>query len=136
MSTTHSNKVQNVSFDVLLDDSCKNDKTRVPKRLLANNGYKLSADQLQIKQQEAEKRRQACKDYKLAQIKQRQEQCRVIAAKMKALLDLDAKRKGLPGTESVPSVSRRHAGDMIKSVADDFKGIGITLTNDVTITDS
>ena len=47
-----------------------------------------------------------------------------MATKMDLLLQQDAKRHGMAGTEDIPAMSRRQAANMIKSVAKDFQSMG------------
>ena len=65
----------------------------------------------------------------------RQEHCRKMATKMEMLLQQDAKRKGVEGTENVPAMSRRQAAEMIRSVARDFKSMGSEIERSTGVAD-
>ncbi|XP_072163728.1 uncharacterized protein [Diadema setosum] len=86
-----------------------------------------TAEQLEEKLQRAEKRRKEQEMARLDRIHERQEHCQTMALKMALLMEQDAKRHRVPGKENIPAMSSRQAAAMIKSVATDFKKIGIDL---------
>ncbi|XP_033748175.1 uncharacterized protein LOC117333142 [Pecten maximus] len=100
--------------------------SRVPQRLAKymsnqdDTNNKLSKDELDRKQFEAEQRRKDYEQAKLDRIRECNEECHNIDAKVQILLAQDAKRQGLPGTEQIKPMSTRQAIMSIKSLAKDF----------------
>ncbi|XP_060071012.1 uncharacterized protein LOC132550927 [Ylistrum balloti] len=100
--------------------------SKVPQRLVKymseqnHSSSKLSKDDLDKKQLDAEQRRKDYEKAKIDRIRECNEECHNIDAKVQILLAQDAKSHGLPGTEHIKAMSTRQAIMSIKSLAKDF----------------
>lgn len=74
---------------------------------------------------------QAYEAARLQRIHTRQEQCRHINKNVSVLLEQDAKRQGLEGTESVKRMPRDKTSAAVQSVARGFGKMGIQIESDL-----
>ncbi|OWF40403.1 uncharacterized protein LOC110463835 [Mizuhopecten yessoensis] len=138
MMETHSCAAFTVDFQ------SRPESSRVPQRLMKYNedlnqsNNKISKQELDRKQSEADQRRKDYEKAKLDRIRECSEECHKIDTKVQVLLAQDAKRQGLPGTEHIKAMSTRQALMSIKSLAKDFSKLtpGMDYSDTVMLDDS
>ncbi|XP_077996337.1 uncharacterized protein LOC144449637 [Glandiceps talaboti] len=126
-----------VAFDVSFDNDLQRPKSSLPKRLSQRlsereNKTVTSSEELEEKQKKALERRKEHEKARLERIHATQESCRKIAGKVEILLEQDAKRNGLEGTQQIKAMSKREAAKVINSVTEEFNQMSSGLQQNIT----
>ncbi|XP_070542868.1 uncharacterized protein [Ptychodera flava] len=135
MTTDSVHSAGGMAFEVSFDDDHERPKSAVPKRLSKLMDKKdckrqISSESLDAKQKQAEERRKELEKCRLERIHARQEDCRKLAQQVELLLDQDAKRHGVEGTENIKAMSKKEAARVIHNVAEDFSKLGCDVKQD------
>ncbi|XP_067672425.1 uncharacterized protein [Haliotis asinina] len=101
-----------------------------PQRLArANVKPSLTREQLEEKQAQAELRRKQQEQDMIERVRKTREECIKLDKKVQKLMDQDAKRKGLPGSENVKIMSSREAKKTAISVVKEFSNISSKISS-------
>ncbi|XP_072033931.1 uncharacterized protein [Amphiura filiformis] len=131
-------KKQGVAFEVNFGAPSQRRQALPPKRVkrLEVKQRKTDKHAIDAKLQKAAEKKKVQEEQRLDRIHARQEHCRKMATKMDMLLQQDAKRSGMEGTENIPAMSRKQAATMLQSVARDFQSMGSEMQQNLPETDT
>ncbi|XP_046360247.2 uncharacterized protein LOC124137824 [Haliotis rufescens] len=106
-------------------------KLRPPPQRLTRVNVKpsLTREQIEEKQTQAELRRKQQEQFMIERVRKTREECIKLDKKVQKLMDQDAKRRGLPGSEGVKIMSSREAKKTAISVVEEFANISSKISS-------
>ncbi|XP_071116097.1 uncharacterized protein [Haliotis cracherodii] len=106
-------------------------KLRPPPQRLTRVNVKpsLTREQIEEKQTQAELRRKQQEQFMIERVRKTREECIKLDKKVQKLMDQDAKRRGLPGSEGVKIMSSREAKKTAISVVKEFANISSKISS-------